>query len=300
MKEPSLSLPQKLRYGAEAAGFFLLMGLFSILSLDDASRLGGWIGRNIFSRLPPNRTARANLKAAFPEKSDNEIEAILTEMWDNLGRVVGEYPHLGEFSLGPQARIRTSDRANALLAFEGARGVMFLSGHLANWELMPVTGQLLGFEGATVVRHPNNPYVARWIARQRALKGPRDQIGKHSGARKIFAQLRAGKAIYMLVDQRNDEGIKVPFFGRDALTTPVPAALALKTGARILFASNRRRKGEARFDIVIHPGPTFIPTSDEAADTRALTEQITARIEEMIRAEPGQWLWIHNRWKESG
>jgi KDO2-lipid IV(A) lauroyltransferase len=184
-----------------------------------------------------------------------------------------------------------------MLAFENGRGVMFLSGHLANWEMMPVTGQLLGYDGATVVRHPNNPYVARYIARQRALKGPKDQIGKHSGARRVFAQLRGGKAIYMLVDQRNDEGIKVPFFGRDALTTPVPAALALKTGARILFASNRRRRHQARFDIVINAGPDFTPTGDDAADTRALTDLITAHIESMIRADPSQWLWIHNRWK---
>ncbi|HWC64163.1 MAG TPA: hypothetical protein VG501_11110, partial [Rhizomicrobium sp.] len=224
-----MSFAQKLRYGAEAAGFFLLMGIFGALPLDTASRLGGWMGRKIFSRLPPDRTARANLKAAFPEKSEEARDAIRMEMWDNLGRVVAEYPHLGEFKIGPGGRIHADDRGASMLAFEDGRGVMFLSAHLANWELMPVTGQLLGFDGATVVRHPNNPYVARWIARQRTIRGPKDQIGKHSGARKIFAQLRAGKAIYMLVDQRNDEGIKVPFFGRDALTTPVPAALALKT-----------------------------------------------------------------------
>jgi KDO2-lipid IV(A) lauroyltransferase len=297
MKEPELSLVQKLRYGAEAAGFFFLMRIFATLPLDDASRLGGWMGRKIFSRLPPDRIARANIKAAFPEKSEAELDAIRMAMWDNLGRVVAEYPHLGEFSLGPGARIHADDRGTAMIAFEAGHGVMFLSAHLANWELMPVTGRLMGYDGATVVRHPNNPYVARWIARQRAIKGPKDQIGKHSGARRIFAQLRAGKAIYMLVDQRNDEGIKVPFFGRDALTTPVPAALALKTGARVLFASNKRRKGEARFDIVIHSALDVTPSGDEAADTRMLTEQITARIETMIRADPGQWLWIHNRWK---
>jgi KDO2-lipid IV(A) lauroyltransferase len=297
MKEPELSFAQKLRYGTEAAGFFLLMGIFGALPLDTASRLGGWMGRKIFSRLPPDRIARANLKAAFPEKSEDERDAIRMAMWDNLGRVVAEYPHLGEFKLGPGGRIHAEDHGASLLAFEGGCGVMFLSGHLANWEMMPVTGQLLGFDGATVVRHPNNPYVARWIAGQRAIKGPKDQIGKHSGARRVFGQLRAGKAIYMLVDQRNDEGIAVPFFGRDAMTTPVPAALALRTGAQIRFASNRRRKGQARFDIKIHPGPDFTPSGDDAADTRALTEQITMRIEELIRAEPGQWLWIHNRWK---
>jgi KDO2-lipid IV(A) lauroyltransferase len=298
MSVRALTFPRKLRYGAEAAGFFLLMGLFRLLPLDAASRLGGWIGRAIFSRLPPDRIARANLKAAFPEKSQSEIEIILSGMWDNLGRVVAEYPHLKKFRLeGPGARIRVEGVEHIQAAFAQGNGVMFLSGHLANWEMMPMTGELFGLEGATVVRHPNNPYVARWIARQRAKRGPSEQIGKHSGARRIFSQLKSGKAIYMLVDQRNDEGIAVTFFGRDALTTPVPAALCLKLGSRILYARNRRLGRSARFEVTVYAAPEFRPSGDEAADTRALTEAITAQLETMIRADPSQWLWIHRRWK---
>jgi KDO2-lipid IV(A) lauroyltransferase len=292
----ALTFRRKLRYGAEAAVFFAFMGLFWIIGLDAASALGSWIGRTVFARLPPQRTARANLTAAFPEKAAAEIEAILSGMWDNLGRVVAEYPHLGKFDIaGPDPRIRIVDKSRAQAAFAAGQGVMFLSAHLANWEMMPIAGRELGLEGATVVRHPNNPYVARWIARQRALRGPEEQIGKHSGARRVFAQLRGGKAIYMLVDQKNDEGMAVPFFGRDAMTTPVPAALALKLGARILFASNRRLGG-SRFEVAVHPGPDFQASGDDARDTRALTRAITACVEEMIRRDPAQWLWIHRRW----
>ena len=85
---------------SKAALFFSMMGLFRLLPLDNASRLGGWMGRRIFSRLPPDRIARANLKAAFPEKSQGEIEGILSGMWDNLGRTVAEYPHLEKFDIG--------------------------------------------------------------------------------------------------------------------------------------------------------------------------------------------------------
>src|ERR1700754_286057 len=93
---------RKLGYAAEAAGFFVLMGFFTLFDVDTASSIGGWIGRHIFSRLSPNKTAWNNLKAAFPEKSDAERQAILTAMWDNLGRVVGEYPHLARFNaVGP-------------------------------------------------------------------------------------------------------------------------------------------------------------------------------------------------------
>ena len=93
-----LTFSQRLRYGAEAAVFFAFMALFRVIGLDKASRLGGWIGRNIFPLLPPDRVARANLAAAFPNKSREECDEIRRVMWDNLGRVVGEYPHLGAFS----------------------------------------------------------------------------------------------------------------------------------------------------------------------------------------------------------
>src|SRR3954464_14292714 len=93
-----LSLGQKLRYGAEAAVFFAFMTLFKVIGLDKASRLGGWIGRNIFPLLQPDRVARADRKHAFSQMCPDENNEIRRVMWDNLGRVVGEYPHLGRFS----------------------------------------------------------------------------------------------------------------------------------------------------------------------------------------------------------
>lgn len=299
MKDTSLTLAGKLRYGAEAALFFAFMGLFRVLGVDAASALGGWIGRHVFSRLPPDRVARANLAAAFPEKSTTERDAIRMAMWDNLGRVVAEYAHLDAFCItGPDPRIRVIDRAGIPAGPAAGKGLIFLSGHLANWEIMPIAGNLLGFEGATVVRPPNNPYVARYLEVRRALRGPVNQIAKHNAMRRMIAQLRSGKVLFMLADQKLNEGVPVPFFGRDAMTTPAPAALALKLGAAILCASNRR-VGGARFEVVVRPAPAITPSGDEAADTLALTAAITARIEEMVREDPAQWLWIHNRWPKA-
>ncbi len=134
-----LSLLQKLRYGAEAAVFFVFMALFRVIGSEAATALGGFIGRNVFSLLPPDRTARRNLLAAFPEKSDAERDSIRMAMWDNLGRVVAEYPHLEKFSpLGDDPRI-TPDGPDPETpeAYRG-QAVMFLSGHFANWEMMPI------------------------------------------------------------------------------------------------------------------------------------------------------------------
>jgi KDO2-lipid IV(A) lauroyltransferase len=294
----TLGIPfwQKLRYGAEAAVFLSFMALFRVIGLETASRLGGWIGRNLFSLLPPDRVARANLAVAFPEKTPQERNAIRRSMWDNLGRVVGEYPHLGRFSpKGEDPRISYSFPPGVTVESLRHQPLIFLSAHLGNWEMMPIIGEQLGFDGAAVVRPPNNPYVADWVARQRRINGPATMIAKHNAARPMLAQLRSGKMLCMLVDQKLREGIAVPFFGRDAMTTPAPAALALKTGARIVFASNRRLPG-ARFHVTVLPPLDFVPGSDEAGDTQVLTAAITARIEEMVRDNPGQWLWIHQRW----
>jgi KDO2-lipid IV(A) lauroyltransferase len=296
MSEPGLTFGQKLRYGAEAAAFFVFMALFRVIGLEAASSLGGWLGRNLFSRLPPDRAARRNLLAAFPEKSEAERDAIRRAMWDNLGRVVAEYPHLEKFSpLGDDPRITIDFPPGVTVESFRDQTVMFVSGHLANWEMLPIMGEQYALDGAAVVRPPNNPYIADWIARQRSINGPGSLLAKHTAARRMYAQLRGGKALYLLVDQKLREGVAVPFFGRDAMTTPAPAALALKTGARIVPVANRRIGGP-RFRATVLPDIAFTPSGDETRDIRDLTALITTRIEDIIRSDPGQWLWIHNRW----
>jgi Kdo2-lipid IVA lauroyltransferase/acyltransferase len=291
-----LSLSDRLRYGAEAAVFFAFMAFFRVIGLSAASRLGGFIGRNIFSWLPPDRIAHANLLRAFPEKSESERNAIRRTMWDNLGRVVGEYPHLDKFTpKGEDPRITYNLPPGVTLDDLKREPVMFLSGHLGNWEMMPILGHQLGLDTAAVVRPPNNPFVAQWVARQRRINGPDTLIAKHNATRAMLGHLRHGKMLCMLVDQKLREGVAVPFFGHDAMTTPAPAALSLKTGARIWLAANRRLAGP-RFHVTVLPVPDFASVGDAEEDIVLLTAAITAGIEQIIRDDPGQWLWIHNRW----
>ncbi|MDE2496018.1 MAG: lysophospholipid acyltransferase family protein [Alphaproteobacteria bacterium] len=292
-----LTFAQRLRYGAEAVPFFLFMGLFKLLGIDRASAVGGIIGRHVFYRLPPARTARANLRAAYPEMSAAEIEKTVRDVCGNLGRVVAEYPHLDKRSLGgPRSRIELAGKDIGDAAVASGKGVMFVSGHFANWETMPVAASLLGYDGGLVYRPPNNPYVDRWITRQRAKLGPKEHITKGvQGTRRIFTLLRRGKAIFLLVDQKTGEGISVPFFGRGAMTTAAPAMLALKLGAILLPASAERTSG-AHFRVKIHPPIEFAPSGDHDRDVPALTAKINETIEAMVRERPAQWLWIHHRW----
>ena len=297
MSAPALSLPQKLRYGAEAALFLAFMGLFRLIGVDAASAVGGFIGRNVFALTGVSKRARDNLAKAFPEKSVAEREAIIRIMWDNLGRTAAEYAHLDKFAIdGPDARIEVHNEQYLLdLLDRRGQGALIVSGHFANWEVMQITGAQYGVEGAIVYRPPNNPYVDHYICRARAKKGYVEQISKHKGVRRIFTLLRSGKAILLLADQKTNEGIPVPFFGRDAMTTPVPAALALKLKVPVVIASNKRLGG-ARFAITVYPPLDFTSSGDEEADIRALTTIINRKLEEIVRADPAQWLWIHRRW----
>jgi KDO2-lipid IV(A) lauroyltransferase len=293
MKTEGPGFGRKLRYGAEAALFLGFMGLFRIMGLDLASAAGGFIGRRIFARTGVTQRAKDNLKAAFPEKSEAEIAAILAAMWDNLGRTVAEYAHLDKLTLGDRIEVRNGGISDA--AVGNGRGTIMLSGHFGNWEALPIAARQHGYDGAVVYRPPNNPYVAGYISRARAKLGYREQIAKHQGVRRIFTLLRAGKMVSMLVDQKTNEGIAVPFFGRDAMTTPVPAALALKLDTNVILVSNRRLKG-AHFEVTVHPPLAFTPSGDYDRDVHDLTAAITRGIEDIVRADPGQWLWIHRRW----
>ena len=293
-----VSASNRLRYLAEAAPFYLFMGLFRLLGIDAASAVGGFIGRHVFYRITPvTDRARENLGASYPEMKQAEIETIIREMCDNLGRTVAEYPHLDKLTprgTNPRLQIEGKEIADAEIA--RGKGVMFISGHFANWEAMPVTATQLGYEGGLVYRPPNNPYVDRFISRMRANAGPQIQISKGAhGTRRIFTLLRRGLCILMLVDQKTEQGVAAPFFGREAPTTPAPAALALKLGASLLPTSNERLKG-ARFRVRIRPPIQFTPTGNHDADVLALTAKINEAIEACVRERPSQWLWIHRRW----
>jgi Kdo2-lipid IVA lauroyltransferase/acyltransferase len=298
---PKMPAGQMLRYRLEAAGFFTMIGFFKLFGTDTASAIGGWIGRNVLYRLGTANRARVNLANAYPEKSEAEREAIIVEMCDNLGRTTAEYAHLASFSIhGEHPRLEVTGTQYAEAAIASGKGVIFVSGHFANWEMMPFTAAQLGYESGEVYRPLNNPYVDRWTVRQRIANGPKEQIAKGvQGTKRIFTMLRAGKCILLLADQKTNEGLPAPFFGRDAMTTPAPAALALKLGTIVLPASNERLGG-ARFRMKIYPPIEYAPTGEHDKDIHALTIKITESIEQLVREKPAQWLWIHRRWPKEG
>ena len=302
---PAAPIPWRERI--EACGAALFFAAMRALPLDAASALGGWLARHIGSRLGISARARRNLTAALPELSAGEIERVLRLMWDNLGRVAAEYPHLPRirvFSPGVSqkglGRVETSGIEHLDRAIAAGRPVIIFGGHLGNWEIAALAaGQYAQDHGtlvAQIYRAANNPLVDRMIARFRG--GASEFIPKgRVASRRAMAALRDGAPLTLLVDQKLNDGIAVPFFGRKAMTAPALALLALHFDCAVLPARVERLEG-AHFRLSIHP-PLPLPKSGErAADVRALMTEVNRTLEGWIRDRPEQWFWVHSRWPD--
>jgi KDO2-lipid IV(A) lauroyltransferase len=281
-------------YPLQALLVYALYGLFRILPTDTASAVGGWMGRIIGPCLLAHEKARRTLVTAMPDLPVAEQARILAGMWDNLGRVLAEYAHLGEF--GPE---RVEVIGAEILEKIHAEGqpVLVISGHFANWEVIPVTSVRYGLEPQLVYRPANNPYVDRLLSRVRQPMGKRLARKGTEGARSVQAALKSGQAVGMLVDQKHNKGIAVPFFGREAMTAPAVALLALHYKAPIVMVRCERLAG-AHFRLTVCP-PLAMPegmTREESV--KDILVRINRQLEEWIRERPEQWLWLHRRWSE--
>jgi len=282
----------------EAAFAGLAMRLFGALSRPRASALGGWIARTLGPRLGITRRARRNLVRALPELDRAAQDRTLVEMWDNLGRVVGEFPHLKTMdAFTPGAAIQATGLEHVDAAIARGKPLIFYSGHFGNWEVAALAAALYGLKLAAVYRAANNPLVDRMMTQLRRDLGA-DPIPKGAqGARKILGAIKAGQSLCMLVDQKMNDGIAVPFFGRDAMTAPAIAELALRYDCAVLPARVERLPG-SRFQVTVFPPHDLPASGDKAADVLALMTQINHTLEGWIRARPGHWFWLHRRWPD--
>jgi KDO2-lipid IV(A) lauroyltransferase len=282
----------------EAFAAALTFAVFRIVPLDAASALGGWLCRRIGPHLPVSRHARQNLRRAFPEKSEAEIERITVAMWDNLGRVLGEYPHLVRFRVyEPGSRVEVVGAEQVDRLREDGKTGIFFSAHLGNWELASLGATQRGLPLARFYRAPNNPIVNRIIrAMRRSVAGELLPKGAE-GARRALVLMREGEHLAMLVDQKMNDGIAVPFFGRPAMTAPALAQLALRFDCPVVPAKVERLAG-AHFRVTAYPPLEIEKTGERQRDVLAVMTRVNAIIEGWIRERPEQWLWLHRRWPE--
>jgi len=287
----------------EAALVRIALATCRALSPVHASNLGGWLTRIVGPLLPVSRVADDNLARAMPELDASARRRIVRGAWDNLGRTMGEFPHVAGLQrtvTGPGWELVGEETLRAQVQRGGP--LIFFSGHIGNWELLPVAAAAQGLPVAGVYRAATNPAVDAIIMKLRQPEAgtavPMFPKGA-TGARRALQHLAKGGALAFLMDQKMNDGVAASFFGLPAMTASAPAAMALRLGCPIIPAYVQR-VGPARFRLVCEP-PLELPDSgDRQADILAVTQAVNDHLERWIRARPESWLWMHRRWpKES-
>jgi Kdo2-lipid IVA lauroyltransferase/acyltransferase len=281
---------------SQAGLAWLLNAFFALLPVDWASALGGWIGRKIGPKLRVTNNARRELAIVFPELSTVEIEIVVDNMWDNLGRTAGEHPHLAKFDpYKTDSRVELIGAENIDQLRDDDQPGMFFSGHLANWEIMPLGSTKRNLPLHMVYRRANNPFFDRLVQKGRASTDGQYFPKGAEGSKDILRALKQGDHLAMLVDQKMNDGISVPFLGRNAMTAPALAQLALRYNCPVVPVQVERLTG-ARFRVTVHP-PLDLPDSgDKRADIATLMTTVNSHLGDWIKQHPEQWLWVHNRW----
>jgi KDO2-lipid IV(A) lauroyltransferase len=289
--------PISFTHRLEGSGAALCFGAFGLLPLDWASVIGGALARAIGPRLGISKRARLNIGRALPGLSEAEIAEIIAGMWDNLGRVTAEYPHLHEIRVfEPGGRVETHGFEHMDRAVAAGRRMIIFSGHIANWEIGMLAAVQYGAEVAQIYRAANNPLIDRMIIRFRSIGG--ELIPKGTvAARRAIAVLRRGAHLTMLADQKMNDGIPVPFFGRPAMTVSALAVLALRFDCDVLPA-RVERLGRARFRLTVFPPLTLPRSGNHHANVATLMAQVNQILEDWIRDRPEQWFWLHRRWPD--
>ena len=263
-----------------------------------SSDLGGWVMRRLGPLLPASRVADRNLRQALPDLDEADRRRVIRGVWDNLGRTIAELPHLAGFARtgsGPGWEIVGEQH---LAALHGDRQALFFSGHLGNWEMVLPIAAGLGLKVAGFYRAASNARIDAVIQsmRQGALGADVSMFAKGAqGARAALSHLQGGGSLGMLVDQKMNDGIAVPFFGRDAMTAPALAQFALRFDAPIIPV-HVVRIGPARFRMICDAPLAVSRSGDRTADIRAICCAMNDRLEGWIRADPAAWLWLHRRW----
>jgi KDO2-lipid IV(A) lauroyltransferase len=267
------------------------------------ANLFGRIARSVGPMLPEQRIGRANLTAAFPEKSPEQIEAILAGVWDNLGRVGAEFAHLDRvWDYDPahpeNSRVEVDSRTLELfeqLRLDGKPALVFTS-HLGNWELPALGAVAHGVDAAILYRRPNIASADRMIQKMRSARmGTLIPTGRDAPL-KLALALQKGQHVAMLVDQYFMNGVDVTFFGRKTKANPTLARLLRQIECPIHGVRVIRLPGH-RFRIDL--SEEIMPVRDAAGkiDVQGTTQAITSIIEGWIREYPDQWLWLHRRWR---
>lgn len=285
-----------IRYGFEAAAVRALLSGLGRLDLDTVSDLGARLGRWAPRILPRRqKMARDNILRALP---GCDADAILDEMWDNLGRTFFEMSKMRLLERDKGAGVvdlRNPDILQDTLA--RGRGMVLFSAHIANWEMCALPPAMADFDAAMMYRAPNNSRVNQILSQLRPARVAFLEKSRQ-GTADAFATLKAGKCVGFLIDHRYSKGVKVDFFGRPAYLAPTAALMARKFRCPLVPLRPERIGRGARFRVTAYPplDVDYDLPPDRFAET--VMQQATGMLEGWIRERPAHWFWVQRLWAE--
>jgi KDO2-lipid IV(A) lauroyltransferase len=288
---------QDLIWRLEAAGFAGFIGLMRLLGVERASGLGGWLLRTLGPKTGTHRTVSRNLRIAFPDMPPAEREALALEAWERIGRSFAETAVMDQLTpASGRLEIVGMERLHAIR--DGGKPVVFVSGHLSNFEVMAAMLVASGVPVQITYRAANNPYVDAQIRKARARYGVKLFAPKGGeGARELLQGLQRGESVALLNDQKFSEGPEVEFFGQPVNAAPGPSRLALKFGTVLVPISVVRLPG-VRFRVTAHEPIEITPSGDRQGDIVRGVQAVTRFVEDRVREHPVDWFWVHKRWPD--
>ena len=278
--------------------FILIIPLFlffKLMGLNIASFIGGKLFELIGPLFRSKKIIHSNIKKAIPNINLKDTEKITKQMWNNYGRVFSEYMFIKNYRndlFNSHITIKGQDILKDLK--KNNKPVIFISGHLSNFELMAMTIEKFGIKLAAIYRPLNNHFLNILMERIRKKYICKHQIKKGiGGLREIVKLNKSGFSTALMIDQRVSQGIKSNFFNQPAFTTTIPAQLVKKYNYPIVPLFIERFEG-TKFKITIQKPIYFSKKESE----KEITEKLNIVLEKMILIKPGQWIWSHNRWKK--
>jgi Kdo2-lipid IVA lauroyltransferase/acyltransferase len=291
-----------MRYWIEYIFFQIFSGIVRILPLKSAQRLGMYLGLTAYLCSPRRRAITLeNLRHAFPEKSDEERKTIAKSSFQNYGIALIEllwFPNLDDGTIRMLVKPRNLDLLKKLYA-EG-KGLIVLSGHFGNWELVALgMAYLTQIPFTIIVQNQNNRLVNDVINRNRCLFGNRI-VPMGISVREIIRTLGNNGIVAIAPDQSGDKdgGLYMEFFGRTTATHQGPAAFALRTGAPMLIGFMIRQH-DGTYEVVVEEIETKDYNGYSEENVIALTQRHVRVLEDYIRKYPDHWMWMHRRWKHT-
>ncbi|MGA9575863.1 MAG: lipid A biosynthesis lauroyl acyltransferase [Lysobacterales bacterium] len=279
---------------------FLLMKIVRLIPVNTAAKMFEGFARWLGPKIWRHKVVMDNLAIAFPEKNLEERKKLASDSWAQTARTLLEYIYLDEiFDLDEDHtesdRIEIKNAEQFIKLRDDGQPAILFTGHIANFELLPLVSARFGLDIQSLYRRPNNKYAASHVADARKEFGA-NLVASGAGASfQLMSALERGDHVGLLVDQKFRRGIMVPFFGREAPTNTLLAKLARRYDCPVHGARTVRLPG-GRFRLEITDELVLPRDKNGDVDVRGTTELVTGVVEGWVREYPEQWLWMHRRW----